>query len=193
MRTAKLSRKTGETDVVVDLNLDGAGKREIDTGIGFMNHMLELFAVHGGFDLTVKASGDLEVDGHHTTEDIGISLGKVIKEAFGDKRGIRRYGFFSLPMDEALAEVSLDVSGRPYLVWNASELCGEAGGFDFDLVEEFFRAVAVNAGITLHVNLRYGTNLHHMAEAVFKGFARALSAAAEIVNDRIPSSKGVLE
>jgi len=182
MRKAEIKRTTKETDISLDINLDGDGSFEvIDTGIGFFDHMLELFAVHGAFDMNVKCNGDIKVDGHHSVEDIGICLGNALRQALSDKRGIRRYASVSIPMDEALANVALDISGRAYIVFNS------------ELVEEFMRAVAVNAGITLHVNLLYGGNNHHKAEAIFKAFARALRSAVEIVSDKIPSSKGVLE
>ncbi len=193
MRKAEIKRTTKETDISLDINLDGDGSFEvIDTGIGFFDHMLELFAVHGAFDMNVKCNGDIKVDGHHSVEDIGICLGNALRQALGDKRGIRRYASVSIPMDEALANVTLDISGRAYIVFNA-DFDGKIGDFDSELVEEFMRAVAVNAGITLHVNLLYGGNNHHKAEAIFKAFARALRSAVEIVSDKIPSSKGVLE
>lgn len=192
MRKSEIKRKTKETDIQLSLVLDGKGEHSVDTGVGFLNHMLELFAVHGGFDLAVKCKGDIDVDFHHTVEDIGIVLGKAIKECLGDKVGIKRYSSKVIPMDEALAEVSLDVSGRPYLVFNA-DIVGKTGEFDNELAEEFFQAVAFNAGITLHICLRYGNNNHHKIEAIFKAFARALASATKIVSDRLPSSKGVLE
>ncbi len=193
MRKAEIKRTTKETDISLDINLDGDGSFEvIDTGIGFFDHMLELFAVHGAFDMNVKCNGDIKVDGHHSVEDIGICLGNALRQALSDKRGIRRYASVSIPMDEALANVALDISGRAYIVFNA-DIDGKIGDFDSELVEEFMRAVAVNAGITLHVNLLYGGNNHHKAEAIFKAFARALRSAVEIVSDKIPSSKGVLE
>lgn len=191
MRESTLKRKTKETDIKLYLNLDGTGKNKINTGIGFLDHMLELFAVHGGFDLNVECVGDINVDFHHSVEDIGIVLGKAINEAIGDKVGINRYGSMLLPMDEALAEVVLDLSGRPFLVFNV-DLKGKTGEFDNELANEFFQAVAFNAGLTLHVNLKYGKNNHHVIEAIFKAFARALSYAVKITSDRLPSSKGVL-
>lgn len=194
MRTAQVERKTNETAVKIFLELDGDGKANIDTGIGFFDHMLTLFAAHGRFDLDVKCDGDLHVDGHHSVEDIGITLGAAIKEALGDKRGINRYGTFYLPMDESLAFVSLDISGRPFLVCDLGELTPMVGAFDTQLVEEFLRAVTFNAGITLHVKILYGANSHHKIEAVFKALGHALRRAVESdprMND-IPSTKGML-
>ena len=194
MRIGKLNRKTNETRIDVELNLDGAGKAEISSGIGFFDHMLNLFAAHGRFDLKVTCAGDLEVDGHHSIEDIGITLGAALKEALGDKRGITRYGTFFLPMDETLALVSLDISGRPFLVCEVGELAPTIGAFDTELVEEFLRAFAFNAGLTLHVKILYGKNSHHKVEAIFKALGHALRAAVTI-DDKIrgvPSTKGVL-
>ena len=192
MRIAETERNTLETKIKISLNLDGSGNRSIDTGIGFFNHMLELFAVHGAFDMSVVCDGDINVDGHHSVEDVGITLGKCIASALGDKKGIERFGNMSVPMDQVLCNVSLDISGRPYLVFNAK--CeGKCGDFDMELVEEFLRAVAMNAGLTLHVNVLYGSNNHHIAEAIFKSFARALRQAVKITGDTIPSSKGVIE
>ena len=192
MRQGKEVRKTNETDVSVTLYLDGTGQRDIDTGIGFLDHMLELFAWHGRFDLTVRCKGDLRVDGHHTTEDIGIVLGKLIARLLGDKKGIERYAAAYVPMDESLARVVVDVSGRPYLKFNG-DLRGRIGDYDGELTEEFFRAVAFNAGLTLHVDILDGYNRHHMTEAVFKAFARALKSAVAVTGTAVPSSKGVLE
>lgn len=193
-RTSVTERKTGETNIAIELNLDGQGQSQIATGIGFFDHMLILWARHGLFDLKVKADGDLEVDGHHTVEDTGIVLGAAIKEALGDKSGIKRYGTAFVPMDEALAMVSLDISGRPYLVFEAELPGGSIGGFDTELVEEFLRALAVQAGLTLHVRVLYGKNAHHMVEAIFKALGRALSEAC-LKDERIVgvmSTKGVL-
>lgn len=194
IRTATLERKTAETSVKLVLNLDGKGKGVIDSGIGFFDHMLNLFTAHGLFDLTLVCDGDLEVDGHHSVEDIGIALGQAIKQAMGDKKGIRRYGSFYLPMDETLALVSLDISGRPFLVYDGGEMAPTIGGYDTELTEEFLRAFAFNAGITLHVKVLYGSNSHHKVEAVFKGLGHALRLAIE--NDPrvegIPSTKGSL-
>lgn len=194
MRVGKIVRETRETKVEVEINLDGGGKNKIDTGIGFLNHMLNLFAAHGHFDLTVNCAGDLDVDGHHSVEDIGICLGAAIKTALGDKRGINRYGTFYLPMDESLAFVTLDISGRPFLVCELGELASAVGDFDTELVEEFLRAVAFNAGITLHAKVLYGKNSHHKIEAIFKALGHALGIAVEI-NDKVqgvPSTKGIL-
>lgn len=191
-RKTQIERKTNETNISLSLNLDGQGKHKINTGIGFLDHMLELFAVHGQFDLTVDCIGDIKVDGHHSVEDIGIVLGDAIKETVGNKVGIARYSSKSIPMDESLASVDLDVSGRPFFVFNVT-LEGKVGDFDTELVEEFFRAVAMRAGLTLHINLNYGTNEHHKIEAVFKAFARALKKAVTITGNKIPSSKGVLD
>lgn len=196
MRNAQLTRSTNETSVRVSIEIDGMGTGEIDSGIGFFDHMLELFSRHGGFDLTVAAQGDLRVDGHHTVEDVGIVLGKALASAVGEKRGIRRYGNASIPMDETLATCSLDISGRPFLVLRAEYSSDRVGDFDTELVEEFFRAVAFNAGITLHIRCEYGTNDHHKIEAMFKAFARALREALSIdpdFADQIPSTKGILE
>ncbi len=194
MRIGKINRATTETRVDVEINLDGTGNAEISTGIGFFNHMLNLFAAHGQFDLKIFCAGDLEVDGHHSVEDIGISLGAAIKSALGDKRSITRYGTFFLPMDETLALVSLDISGRPFLVCEVGELAPTIGNFDTELVEEFLRAFAFNAGITLHVKILHGKNSHHKVEAIFKALGRALKAAVA-VDEKIrgvPSTKGIL-
>ena len=194
MRIGKINRATNETRVDVEINLDGGGKVEINSGVGFFNHMLNLFAAHGQFDLKVICAGDLEVDGHHSIEDIGISLGAALKAALGDKRGITRYGTFFLPMDETLALVSLDISGRPFLVYDGGELAPMIGDFDTELVEEFLRAFAFNAGITLHVKILYGKNSHHKVEAIFKALGHALRIAVD-VNEKVqgvPSTKGVL-
>lgn len=191
MRTAQISRKTHETDITASLDLNG-GKCEISTGIGFFDHMLTAFAVHGGFGLTLKATGDLEVDGHHTVEDTGIVLGKAFAKALGDKSGIARYGSFYIPMDEALALCVVDVSGRPYLVFDDPFQNEIIGDFDACLVNEFLRAFAFNAGITLHMNILYGKNAHHMAEAVFKALGHALKAACTQTGGAVLSTKGVL-
>ena len=194
MRTGKLNRSTNETKVDVEINLDGAGISDVDSGVGFFDHMLKLFAAHGQFDLKLSCAGDLEVDGHHSIEDIGITLGAALKSALGDKRGITRYGTFFLPMDETLALVSLDISGRPFLVCNTGELAPTIGGFDTELVEEFLRAFAFNAGLTLHVKILYGKNSHHKVEAIFKALGHALRIAVSS-DDKItgiPSTKGVL-
>ena len=193
-RTATVDRKTGESDNALTLSLDGSGTPEVRTGIPFFDHMLTLFARHGLFDLTVVAKGDIEVDFHHTVEDVGITLGQALAKALGDKAGIRRYGSAYVPMDEALARVVVDCSGRPYLAYEAPRGVESIGMFPFQLVEEFLRAVAVQAGLTLHVTILAGRDAHHMAEAVFKALARALDVAVSL-DERvkgIPSTKGVL-
>jgi imidazoleglycerol-phosphate dehydratase len=193
-RTADIKRTTKETDIALSINLDGSAKEQISTGIGFMDHMLDLFTRHGLFDLNVTAQGDLKVDAHHTVEDIGIVLGQAIKEALGDKKSIKRYGTTFVPMDEALAMVSLDLSGRPFLVFNAQFTSDKVGEMDTELVEEFFRSVAFNACMNLHIKVLYGSNNHHIVEAIFKAFGRALDEATR-VDDRIQgvmSTKGSL-
>lgn len=195
MRQAKMNRKTRETEIEVSMNLDGQGQAEINTGIGFLDHMLVLFAAHSGTDIAVQANGDLQIDSHHTIEDIGITMGQVIARAMGDKRGIKRYGHAVLPMDEALVAVTLDISGRPFLVFQAEFATALAGDCETQMIEEFFRALAGNAGITLHINLLYGKNDHHKIEAIFKAFARSFAAAVTIdpgQKDKIPSTKGAL-
>lgn len=174
MRNAVIKRKTGETDIVVELEIDGKGRYSVETGIGFFDHMLALFARHGLFDLRVSCLGDLDVDAHHSMEDVGIALGKAFSEALADKASITRYGCCRLPMDEALADAAVDISGRPYVVFDVGFSSRSVGGIECELFEEFFRAFALNAGITLHINLIYGKNSHHIIEAVFKAFARAL-------------------
>ena len=195
-RKANIKRKTTETAIAVGINLDGSGKSDIKTPINFLNHMLTLFSRHGLFDLKVKAAGDIEVDMHHTNEDIGICLGQAIKKALTDKLGIRRFGFSSVPMDEALAEVSLDISGRPFLKFRAQSSGFRAGGKEYSLnyLKQFLQAAASNAGITLHVEIVYGEDSHHIIEAVFKAFGRALKEAVT-VDPRIRgilSTKGIL-
>jgi imidazoleglycerol-phosphate dehydratase len=193
-RQARVERRTKETQIALHLNLDGTGAAKIETGIPFFNHMLEAWARHGLIDLTVDARGDLEVDLHHTVEDVGICLGRAVREAVGDKRSIARYGASFLPMDEALLHAAIDVSGRPYLVFNVPLARTRIGNFDLDLLKDFFRAFAVNAEITLHVNMHYGENLHHIAEAVFKAVGRALAEGTRL-NPRIAgvlSTKGTL-
>ena len=194
IRTAAIERKTAETSIKLVLNLDGSGKGIIDSGIGFFDHMLNLMTVHGLMDLTLACDGDLEVDGHHSVEDIGIALGQAFRQAIGDKAGICRYGTFYLPMDETLALVSLDISGRPFLVYDGGGMAPMIGGFDTELTEEFLRAFAFNAGITLHVKVLYGTNSHHKVEAIFKALGHALRIAVENDPrvDGIPSTKGTL-
>lgn len=194
MRLGKIERETKETKIFVEINLDGTGKTEIKSGIGFFDHMLNLFASHGQFDLKIFCDGDLEVDGHHSVEDIGICLGLAVKNALGDKRGITRYGTFFLPMDETLALMSLDISGRPFLVFDGGEFAPMIGNFDTELVEEFLRAFAFNAGITLHAKILYGKNSHHKVEAIFKALGHALKIAVnrDEKNNSIPSTKGIL-
>ncbi len=193
-RKSEVTRKTRETEVNVSLRLAGGGESEIATGIPFFDHMLTLMCRHGRLDARITAKGDLEVDFHHTVEDVGITLGKALVQALGEKKGIARYGQALVPMDEALAEVALDISGRSYLVMNVSASAERVGTFDRELVSQFFQALAANAGLTLHVNLRYGDNLHHVIEAVFKAFGLALSRAVALVPGRedVPSTKGVL-
>lgn len=193
-RKAEIKRKTNETDIALNFCLDGSGKSEINTGVGFFDHMLTLFAKHGLFDLEVQATGDLDVDAHHTVEDIGIVLGQALKQALGDKESIRRYGASYVPMDEALAMVALDLGGRPFLVFEARFSSDKVGGMETELVEEFFRAVAFNAGINVHIKVYYGSNNHHIIEAIFKAFARSLDEATRIDDriDGVMSTKGVL-
>ncbi len=191
MRTAQLQRKTNETDITINLNLDG-GEVDINTGIGFFDHMLTALAVHGGFGLKISAKGDLQVDGHHTVEDVGIVLGTAFAKVLGDKGGIARFGNMSIPMDEALSSVVLDISGRPFLVFCASFEQEKVGDFDSCLCEEFFRAFAFNAGITLHANVLYGTNTHHQIESLFKALAHALKMAVVQIDGGVLSTKGTL-
>ncbi len=193
-RTATFNRKTKETQVELTVNIDGEGKNHISTGIGFLDHMLDLLAKHALFDLSIKASGDRIVDDHHTVEDVGICLGQGIKEALGDKKGIRRFSNASVPMQESLANIAIDISGRPALVFNATFQTEKIGNFDAELIEEFLEAFSTNAGINLHINVLYGTNAHHTAEAIFKGLAKVLKDAVQ-VDERIkdvPSTKGIL-
>lgn len=192
MRTAEKRRTTNESDIYIKLALDSKEDINISTGIGFFDHMLELFAFHAGISLQVQAKGDLQVCDHHTVEDCGIVLGECIKEALGDKKGIQRYGSFLLPMDEALAQVALDISNRPYLVYHADIKRETIGTFSCEMVSEFLRALVNQAGITLHVNVLYGENDHHKLEAVFKGFGRAFREAICITSDALPSTKGML-
>lgn len=193
-RRAEVSRQTKETQIELALNLDGAGRAEIDSPAGFLNHMLTLLARHAAVDLVVKAAGDTEVDLHHTVEDTGICLGQALEEALGEKAGIARFASVAVPMDEALAEVSLDLSGRPFLVYNVTFPGERVGEFETELVEEFLQALVNHARLTLHVNVLYGANDHHIAEAIFKGVARALKAAVarDPRGGGIPSTKGVL-
>ncbi|MCK8824240.1 imidazoleglycerol-phosphate dehydratase HisB [Fuchsiella alkaliacetigena] len=195
MRKAELQRKTTETEIELSIDLDGTGKSSIDSGVPFLDHMLELFTKHGLFDLELKAKGDLEIDAHHTVEDIGICLGKAINEAVGDKKGIRRYGTEYVPMDEALVTVSLDLSGRSYLAYGLELPTAQVGSFDTELVEEFMRALAFNGGITLHLRQLEGRNAHHIIEAAFKALGRALKEAVRIDQaiKGVMSTKGKLE
>lgn len=195
MRTADIQRTTNETDVSVWIELDGSGRGDIDTGMGFMNHMLELFARHGRFDLDVKCVGDTHVDYHHSTEDIGITLGAAVKDALGEKRGIRRYGSIMLPMDEALVLCAVDLSGRAHLEWDAEMPQAKVGDFDTELVKEFFLGFVRASEATVHIREISGENTHHIIEAMFKGFSRALAEAASpdpALRSEIPSTKGVL-
>lgn len=195
MRIAEINRKTNETDIVLKLNLDGSGKSEIKTGCGFLDHMLTLFASHARFDLSISCKGDTYVDYHHTVEDIGIALGQALKEALQDKRGIIRYGSMLLPMDEALIQTAVDISGRDYLSFGLKIPAEKVGDFDTELVEEFFLSLVRNSGITLHINQLAGKNSHHIIEGTFKSVARALKQAVAIDSanaDEIPSTKGVL-
>jgi imidazoleglycerol-phosphate dehydratase len=193
-RTATIKRKTRETDIELVLSVDGSGRADISTGIGFFDHMLELFTTHGLFDLQLKARGDLNVDAHHTVEDVGLALGQALREALGDKQGLRRYGWCLLPMDDALARIALDCSGRPFLAYEAPEEAGAIGDFPYQLIEEFLRAFCVQGGLNLHVALLDGRDTHHMAEAVFKGLARSLDQATQIDPrvQGVPSTKGQL-
>ena len=195
MRSAQIERKTAETDVRLTLSLDGAGRAQVDTGVGFLDHMLTLFAAHGRFDLSVTCAGDTQVDDHHSVEDVGIALGEALCQALGEKRGIRRYGSMLLPMDEALVLCAVDLSGRACLRMQAAFPSQKIGTFDTELVEEFFTAVSRSAGMTLHLRQMDGTNSHHIAEAMFKAFGRALGEAVSVdprLGDEIPSTKGVL-
>ena len=193
-RIATINRKTAETEISLELNIDGSGQSDISTGVGFFDHMLELFAKHGALDLTIKCNGDLHVDQHHTVEDVGICLGQAIKEALGDKTGIHRYGHFTLPMEETLVTIALDLSGRYAMVFNAEFPTDKIGEFDSELVEDFWQAMAANALCNFHVILHHGRNSHHISEAIFKGTARALrmATAADGRLTGIPSTKGSL-
>ncbi len=195
MRRATITRKTAETDITVEIDLDGTGSYDNRTGVGFFDHMLDQLARHSLIDMTVRAKGDLHIDDHHTVEDTGIALGQALAEALGDKKGIRRYGACLLPMDDALVRAALDLSGRPYLVWHVEMPTAKIGTFDTELVREFFQAFATHGGITLHVDALHGINSHHIAEAGFKAVARALREAVETdprKADAIPSTKGAL-
>lgn len=195
MRQAKITRDTSETSISVDVNLDGTGIYDVETGVGFFDHMLEQLARHSLMDITVRAKGDLHIDDHHTVEDTGIALGQAMVQALGDKRGIVRYGACLLPMDDALVRAALDLSGRPYLVWNVDMPSAKIGTFDTELVREFFQALSTHGGITLHVDALHGINSHHIAEATFKAVARSLRDALETdprKADAVPSTKGTL-
>jgi imidazoleglycerol-phosphate dehydratase len=195
MRKGSINRKTAETDIEVALNLDGSGSYDCATGVGFFDHMLDQLARHSLIDMTVRAKGDLHIDDHHTVEDTGIAIGQALTQALGDKRGIRRYGACLLPMDDALVQAALDLSGRPFLVWDVPMPTPKIGSFDTELVREFFQALSTHGGITLHVRAQHGINSHHIAEAAFKAVARALREAVETdprKADAIPSTKGAL-
>lgn len=195
MRTAIITRKTAETDISVEIDLDGSGSYDNRTGVGFMDHMLDQLARHALIDMTVRCKGDLHIDDHHTVEDVGIAVGQALAQGLGDKRGIRRYGACLLPMDDALLRCALDLSGRPYLVWNVAMPTDKIGAFDTELVREFFQAIVTHGQITLHMDMIHGINSHHIAEAAFKAMARALREAIETdprKDDAIPSTKGSL-
>jgi len=195
MRTGRIARKTHETDILVEVNLDGTGRYDVATGIGFLDHMIEQFSRHSLIDITCKVNGDLHVDQHHTTEDSAIAIGQAIAQALGDKGGIGRYGEAHSAMDEALSRVVLDISGRPWLVWNACFTQERLGEMDTELFEHWFQSIAQAVGITLHIELLYGTNNHHICEGIFKGFARAMRAAVELdprKQGAVPSTKGQL-
>jgi len=195
MRTGVVSRKTNETAIEAAVNLDGTGEADVKTGVGFFDHMLEQLARHSLVDMTIRAEGDRRVDDHHTVEDVGVALGQALREALGDKRGVARYGDCLMPMDETLTRVAVDVSGRPHLVFRVAFPTAKIGAFDVELVREFFQALSLNAGLTLHVETLYGANSHHIAESCFKGTARALGAALAIdprQAERVPSTKGAL-
>ncbi|WP_299597800.1 imidazoleglycerol-phosphate dehydratase HisB [uncultured Tateyamaria sp.] len=195
MRSTTLTRTTAETDISVSLNLDGTGQYDNDTGVGFFDHMLDQLARHALIDMTVRCKGDLHIDDHHTVEDVGIAIGQALGQAVGNKKGIQRYGSCLLPMDDALVRAALDLSGRPFLVWNVDLPTPKIGTFDTELVREFFQALSTHGGITLHVDMLHGINSHHIAEAAFKAVARALRVALEVdprMADAIPSTKGSL-
>ena len=195
MRTAKITRKTAETEIVVELNLDGTGSYDNETGVGFFDHMLDQLARHSLIDMKIRAKGDYHIDDHHTVEDTGIALGQALAQALGDKKGINRYGECHLPMDDAQVRAALDLSARPFLIWNVALPTAKIGTFDTELVREFFQAFSTHGGITLHVDQLHGINSHHIAEAAFKAVARALRVAVETdprKSDAIPSTKGAL-
>ena len=195
MRTAEIIRKTAETEITVSINLDGTGQYDVDTGVGFFDHMLDQLARHSLIDITLRAKGDLHIDDHHTVEDCGIALGQALTRALGDKKGIRRYGHFALAMDDTQISCALDLSARPFLVWNVDFPTAKIGSFDTELVREFFQGLATHGGITLHVDRVHGVNSHHIAEAAFKSVARALRMAVEPdprMAGQLPSTKGAL-
>ncbi len=195
MRTGKITRATKETDITVELNLDGVGKSSIGTGVGFFDHMLESFAKHAGVDLTVKAAGDLHIDMHHTVEDVGIAMGAAVKQALGELKGIRRFGHAYIPMDETLSRAAIDLSNRPYLIWRVSFVRPKVGEMDTELFKEWFHAFAMNSGSCVHVENLYGENTHHIVESCYKALARALRMAVEVdpkAGGAAPSTKGVL-
>ncbi|MCK5130237.1 MAG: imidazoleglycerol-phosphate dehydratase HisB [Clostridiales bacterium] len=194
MRNAKINRKTNETDITISLEIDGKGKYDIDTKVGFLDHMLTLFSRHSLIDLDVKCDGDIEIDCHHSVEDVGIALGQAISKALGNKESIKRFGTFFVPMDETLVMVSLDISNRPYLYYDLDLPAFSIGNFDTEMVEEFFRAIAQNAGLTLHIKILHGKNTHHIIEAAFKAFGRAVNIACTIDKrfEGVPSTKGML-
>lgn len=191
-RNAKIERKTTETDIALNLNLDGRGQYQVDTGIGFFDHMLSHLAKHGKMDLTLRAKGDLHVDAHHTVEDVAICLGQALCDALGDKKGIVRFGDSVVPMEDAKAQVTVDLSGRPYLVYRVTYHTHKIGDFDVECVEEFLRAFSTAGKFNLHVDVPYGTNSHHIAEAIFKAMGQSLAAAVKVVGQDIPSTKGIL-
>jgi len=191
-RTAKIERKTKETQIAVEMNLDGQGRYDIDTGVGFLDHMLAHLSKHSGIDLTVKAGGDLEVDAHHTVEDVGICIGSCLCKALGDKKGLTRYGHSSLPMEDALANVAVDLSGREFCTYNVEYQTEKIGDFDVECIEEFLRSFANLGKLNLHVNVSYGSNSHHIAEAIFKALGQALAIAVKRTGTDIPSTKGSL-
>ena len=191
-RKAQQKRKTNETDIDIQMNLDGEGKYELDTGVGFLDHMLAHFSKHSRIDLVVKAAGDLEVDAHHTVEDVGICLGQCLNDAIGDKKGINRYGNSAVPMEDAMANVAVDLSGRAFCAYNANYLTEKIGDFDVECIEEFLRSFSGAGKFNLHINVSYGTNSHHIAEAVFKGLGQSMATAIAIVGTDVPSTKGSL-
>ncbi|MCS7180537.1 MAG: imidazoleglycerol-phosphate dehydratase HisB [bacterium] len=192
-RKGNFKRKTKETDIEIEINLDGNGNYKIETPIGFLNHMLELFSKFSNFDLKIKAKGDIEVDTHHLVEDVGICLGSVISKALGDKKGIKRFGFASVPMDEVLVNISVDISGRPYLIFNIPYIKGREGSFEIEDAREFLKGFVNHLGLTLHINLIYGDNLHHILESIFKGLGLALKESIKIEGKKLPSTKGTID